>query len=135
MSGKRYWIKLGLQGDVTPEQARTKAKVHQGTVAKDGNVKVDKVWVAGGSLYQIDGSTHGVTQVPGTSNFGSTSSVVLNEATHEIPRQYLDCAKARRVLDWRPAHSLEDGLCETIAWYRDYLTTPQLASNTTAAPC
>jgi CDP-glucose 4,6-dehydratase len=58
---------------------------------------------------------------------------ILNEATHEIPRQYLDCAKARRVLDWRPAHSLEDGLRETIGWYRDYLTTPQPASNTTAA--
>src|SRR5439155_25597471 len=51
-----------------------------------GGIAVDsalnKVWVAGGSLYQIDGSTHGVTQVPGTSTFGSTSRVVLNEATH-----------------------------------------------------
>jgi CDP-glucose 4,6-dehydratase len=46
---------------------------------------------------------------------------ILNEATHEIPRQYLDCAKARRVLGWRPAHSLEEGLVETVAWYRDWL--------------
>lgn len=43
--------------------------------------------------------------------------VVLNEARHEIPHQSLDCAKARRLLDWRPAHSLETGLQKTIEWY------------------
>lgn len=43
--------------------------------------------------------------------------IVLNEATHEIRHQYLDCSKARRVLGWRPHYSVEDGLMETIAWY------------------
>ncbi len=43
---------------------------------------------------------------------------VLNEATHEIPRQYLDCAKARRLMDWAPQHTLDDGLRAAIAWYR-----------------
>lgn len=47
--------------------------------------------------------------------------VVLNEATSEIPRQYLDSAKARRVLGWRPAFDLDEGLKRTIAWYRDHL--------------
>lgn len=47
--------------------------------------------------------------------------VVLNEARHEIPRQYLDCAKARSRLDWQPAYSFEDGLRETLAWYREWL--------------
>lgn len=46
---------------------------------------------------------------------------ILNEATHEIPRQYLDCAKARRMMGWRPAFALADGLDESIAWYRDWL--------------
>jgi CDP-glucose 4,6-dehydratase len=46
--------------------------------------------------------------------------VVLNEATHEIPMQYLDCAKARRVLEWQPRHSLEEGLTRTIEWYTEY---------------
>src|SRR6185436_8737738 len=41
-----------------------------------------------------------------------------NQATHEIPRQFLDCAKARKRLSWKPRRSLEDGLRETIAWYR-----------------
>jgi CDP-glucose 4,6-dehydratase len=43
---------------------------------------------------------------------------ILNEASREIPRQYLDCTKARDVLKWRPAHRMEDALQETIAWYR-----------------
>lgn len=46
---------------------------------------------------------------------------VLNEATHEIPEQYLDCSKARRMLEWKPLYTLEDGLRETIAWYREQL--------------
>lgn len=45
---------------------------------------------------------------------------VLNEASHEIPRQYLDCSKARRMMGWEPKYTLEDGLLETIAWYADY---------------
>lgn len=47
--------------------------------------------------------------------------VVLNEASCEIPRQFLDCSKARAVLDWRPAFSLEQGLAETVRWYRMHL--------------
>ncbi len=47
--------------------------------------------------------------------------VILNEATHEIPRQYLDCTKARRLLDWRPRYPLDDALRETIAWYAAWL--------------
>lgn len=48
---------------------------------------------------------------------------VLGTATAEIAYQTLSAEKARRVLDWRPRHSLEEGLRETIAWYRDYLPT------------
>lgn len=46
---------------------------------------------------------------------------VLNEASNEIPKQFLDCAKARRLLDWVPAHTQDQGLTETIAWYANYL--------------
>ena len=44
--------------------------------------------------------------------------VILNQAANEIPEQYLNCTKARRVLDWSPACGLDDGLRETIHWYR-----------------
>lgn len=46
---------------------------------------------------------------------------VLNEANHEIPKQYLNCAKAKRMLRWQPKYTLENGLQETIAWYRKHL--------------
>jgi CDP-glucose 4,6-dehydratase len=49
------------------------------------------------------------------------SPVILNEANHEIPDQYLSCAKAHQALGWRPAYSLEQGLTETIAWYGQHL--------------
>jgi CDP-glucose 4,6-dehydratase len=57
--------------------------------------------------------------------------VILNEATGEIPHQYLDCSKARRELDWRPRHGLETGLSDTVAWYRNrmrHLDIPQAAA-------
>ncbi len=46
---------------------------------------------------------------------------ILNEATHEIPKQYLDCTKARTRFGWKPGFSFEDGLRETVAWYREWL--------------
>jgi len=46
---------------------------------------------------------------------------VLGEATNEIPRQYLDCTKARARLGWKPPRPMEEGLAETVAWYREFL--------------
>jgi CDP-glucose 4,6-dehydratase len=46
--------------------------------------------------------------------------VVLNDAPNEIPHQYLSAEKARRQLGWTPAYSLEQGMAETIEWYREY---------------
>ena len=34
---KRHWIRLGLQGEVTPDQARNSALAYQGDVAREGN--------------------------------------------------------------------------------------------------
>jgi CDP-glucose 4,6-dehydratase len=47
--------------------------------------------------------------------------VILSEAGHEIPKQYLDCSKARRMLDWRPRYVLDDALRQTVTWYREFL--------------
>lgn len=46
---------------------------------------------------------------------------ILDEAVHEIRRQYLDAGKARKVLGWSPLFTLEAGLQKTIAWYRAFL--------------
>ena len=47
--------------------------------------------------------------------------VILGEATHEIPKQFLDCAKARTRMNWRPTRSFDEGLRETVTWYRQWL--------------
>lgn len=49
------------------------------------------------------------------------SPVILNQASNEIPRQYLDCSKARARLSWEPKFSIEDGLRECIDWYTAHL--------------
>jgi CDP-glucose 4,6-dehydratase len=46
--------------------------------------------------------------------------VVQNSASNEIRHQYLSAAKARRLLDWRPLFSLDEGLARTIAWYQNF---------------
>lgn len=48
--------------------------------------------------------------------------VVLNDAPNEIPAQYMDSSKAHRILGWSPRYSLEEGLRETFAWYREFLS-------------
>ncbi len=47
--------------------------------------------------------------------------VIQNEASHEIRRQYLDCSRAKSLLRWKPHWSLDEGLAETISWYRGHI--------------
>lgn len=54
-------------------------------------------------------------------------------AQGEIHSQYLDAAKARRVLGWEPAYGLDDALAETIDWYRDFFATPHASPSLAAA--
>lgn len=50
--------------------------------------------------------------------------VVQKTARHEIAAQSLSAKKARARLGWRPTHTLEAGLTQTIAWYREFLGAP-----------
>jgi CDP-glucose 4,6-dehydratase len=61
-----------------------------------------------------------ITRVMGV----SSDPVILNTATAEILNQTLDASKAQRLLGWTAEWSLEDGLRETIAWYRQHLASP-----------
>ncbi|MFH0979298.1 MAG: GDP-mannose 4,6-dehydratase [Candidatus Woesearchaeota archaeon] len=45
---------------------------------------------------------------------------VLGQAKNEIDRQFLDSNKAKRILNWAPRYSLDDGLKKTIQWYKNY---------------
>lgn len=46
--------------------------------------------------------------------------VIQNDAPNEIPHQYLSAAKARRELGWTPGYTLEQGMAETVEWYRRF---------------
>jgi len=50
---------------------------------------------------------------------------ILNQTTNEIRHQYLSAAKARQMLDWQPLFTLDEGLQQTISWYRDFLGAGQ----------
>ncbi|MGH2706069.1 MAG: NAD-dependent epimerase/dehydratase family protein [Actinomycetota bacterium] len=41
------------------------------------------------------------------------------ERAGELRQSALDARKAERVLDWRPATSLDDGLARTVEWFRE----------------
>jgi CDP-glucose 4,6-dehydratase len=45
---------------------------------------------------------------------------IRNEATNEIRSQYLSAAKAREKLGWSPMCRLDEGLRQTIQWYRQF---------------
>ena len=45
---------------------------------------------------------------------------ILDQATNEIPHQYLSAEKARTMLGWQPKFSLDQGLARTIGWYRSF---------------
>lgn len=47
--------------------------------------------------------------------------VIANVAKHEIQDQWLSSEKARTLLGWKPAFSLEEGLRRSIEWYRRWL--------------
>ena len=46
---------------------------------------------------------------------------IRNQASNEIRHQYLSAARARQVLGWRPLYDLDQGLTQTVSWYREFL--------------
>ena len=47
---------------------------------------------------------------------------IRNTVSNEIVNQTLDSAKARKMLNWHCGWTLDQGLKETVAWYRAHLT-------------
>lgn len=45
---------------------------------------------------------------------------IRNEAVNEIRCQYLKAERARRLLQWAPLFTLDEGLARTIAWYSEF---------------
>ena len=59
---------------------------------------------------------------------------VLGEASHEIKHQSLNAAKARRMLDWEPLFTLDEGLVRTIAWYKQHFQIPSVSPRLSVVP-
>jgi CDP-glucose 4,6-dehydratase len=47
---------------------------------------------------------------------------------HESKLLYLDCAKAKQILGWRPVWTLEEAVSHTAGWYRAYLINGNVES-------
>lgn len=48
---------------------------------------------------------------------------ILNEAKAEIHDQTLSSEKAGRLLAWKPLYTIEEGMSETVEWYKQYFKT------------
>ncbi|MBU1007690.1 GDP-mannose 4,6-dehydratase [Candidatus Dependentiae bacterium] len=48
--------------------------------------------------------------------------VIQNQASNEIPEQHLCSAKAQKLLGWKAKYGVQEGLRETIEWYKKYLS-------------
>lgn len=46
--------------------------------------------------------------------------VIENRATDEIPKQTLSAKRVKEAIGWQARYTLEEGLQETVAWYRNY---------------
>jgi CDP-glucose 4,6-dehydratase len=46
---------------------------------------------------------------------------IQNQASNEIRHQFLSAERARKVLQWHPKFTLDEGLERTIAWYKEVL--------------
>jgi CDP-glucose 4,6-dehydratase len=58
------------------------------------------------------------------SAMGSTlEPVIMGQASHEIPKQFLSAAKARGQLGWQPLFSLDEGMRRTVDWYRAFFAS------------
>lgn len=45
---------------------------------------------------------------------------ILNVTKNEIPKQYLDWRKAKRILAWQPQHTFSEGIKESFDWYKTF---------------
>jgi CDP-glucose 4,6-dehydratase len=60
-----------------------------------------------------------VHKIVALSDHPDLEPIIQNIATNEIQNQYLSSAQAQAVLGWKPQYTLDEGLRETLAWYRE----------------
>jgi len=85
--------------------------------AEVGNLYGEAFNFSGGNRLSVVDMVTAIVRLMGKEDYPME---ILNHTRGEIKDQYLSIEKAKRVLGWVPHYSLEEGLRETIAWYRDY---------------
>lgn len=69
-------------------------------------------------------STREITQLVSRAFDGVEREPVFSGPPRAEPIvKYLDISKAKRVLGWEPTTTLEQGIAETLGWYREYLSS------------
>lgn len=71
-----------------------------------------------------------VREIQRAMNCEDIEPTICNTASGEIRSQYLSAAKAKKLLGWSSRYHLEQGLEETIAWYREFLRAETVAVGT-----
>jgi CDP-glucose 4,6-dehydratase len=74
---------------------------------------------SGGMPLSVLDLTNAILELMGKKNHPMQ---ILNQSRGEIKDQYLSIEKAKKRLNWSARYSLEDGLKETVEWYKSFLT-------------
>ena len=93
---------------------------------EDESVRGHAFNLSTGNGYKVVDIVAKIYEVMGKTDLSPT---ILNQASSEIREQTLSSKKAETILGWKPVYSVEEGLSETVSWYRQYfehLNTEQL---------
>lgn len=63
-----------------------------------------------------------VQKIIDLSDYPHLEPVIERRELQEIPDQYLSSDKAVKVLGWKPMYTLEEGLSQTLEWYREFFS-------------
>ena len=74
-----------------------------------------------------------VQKIIAISDSPELTPIVESRELQEIPDQYLSSEKANHVLGWQPRYTLDDGLRETLGWYREFFNAANAAENNAAS--
>ena len=125
---------------IIPDVITTILRGGQPVIRSDGTPERDYMYIkdAVSAYLALAENLHRKEVVGGAFNFGTgkpvsvldlygkiiklmgknTKPKIMGEAKNEIDRQYLATDKAAKILKWQPKYTIEQGLKETIEWYK-----------------